>query len=101
MRRKRNYDLMPELAPILIAALFGLIIWLFALDALAEGRRLADYLDPCSPGCGSTFYRDEERRSAQRQQWEQQEQWARERRFQDRRRWREERHQEYRDLYGR
>ncbi len=45
---KRDYGLLPELAPIILAAFVGLVLWLFALDAMAEKRRIADYLDPCN-----------------------------------------------------
>ena len=44
MRNKPEYKLLPELAPILIGALIGLVMWLFTLDALAE-KRIADYLE--------------------------------------------------------
>ena len=43
MRKRSEYKLLPELAPILIGALIGLVMWLFAVDALAQ-RPIADYL---------------------------------------------------------
>ena len=49
---KRNYGLLPELAPIILAAFVGLVFWLFSVDALAGGSRLSDYFGPCD--CAET-----------------------------------------------
>lgn len=71
---RHKYDFLPELAPILIAAFFGLILWLFAVDGLAHEPLIADYLDPCPELCGQPTYsmrehayRDEQRRLQRRQ----------------------------------
>ena len=63
--KRRDYELMPSLAPILIAALLGLLLWLLAVDALAQQRvDLGAMLAPNPCGCEQQQqYQQEQRRN--------------------------------------
>ena len=96
MKRKRTeYGLLPEVAPILIAALVGLIFWLLAVDALADTPMIADYMDPC---CESNYYEQERQRAADLYYQAQQDEWRRQQEMRTIRLEMEAEQQRFRDL---
>ena len=73
MKRKSDYDILPELVPVLVLA--GLLLWAWGLDVKAEQRRMpSSYLDPCCNSCCESS-EQEAFRAQQRHHMRQQKRW--------------------------